>query len=184
VTGAVAGLLFLPWLLQITGSYLASAIEGGASFGLPVEAVLADFQVWREVKFYLTPILLALTTGGLLWSLVRRQWFVAAQALWVGLLSAYVGGRLLGLPGANMMQNFAILIALYLPASLLSGWLLGELAATLRNRWSRVGRAMASLSLALLAVWCAWTQRGLTQPDEFSILTRPDLRRWIDQGYP
>jgi hypothetical protein len=50
--GALAASLFLPWLVQMTGSYLASAVEGGVTIGSPVQEVLADFRAWLEFRFF------------------------------------------------------------------------------------------------------------------------------------
>jgi hypothetical protein len=180
LVAGIAVLLVLPWSSYIAGGRLADALEAGVSAAAPPawERVLADYQVWRDVTWYVPKPLLGAAVLALLWSLARRRWAVAACALWVAGLAALVAGRLIRFPGANMMQNFAVLIALYIPVGLMVGWLLGGIA-----RW--LGRWGATVVFLILALWSVWGQLGMVDA-RFALVTRPDVQAmgWIQENTP
>lgn len=178
-------LLFLPWGLHVAGGRLATALGAGIASGSPLDRVLADYQVWRDVTSYVPQPLLVASLVALAWSLARRQWVVASVGLWVLGLASLVAGRLIHLPGVNMMQNFAVLIALYIPVSLLVGWLIGQVAV-LVERWAgKAGRWAMRMVIAAAAVWAAVGQMGIVRPS-FVMVTRPDVRAmaWIRENTP
>jgi len=180
LVAGVALLLVIPWSSYIAGGRLAGALEAGTSAPTASEweRVLADYQVWRDVAWYVPWPLLGATSLALVWALARRRWAVAAVALWVAGLAGMVAGRLIRLPGANMMQNFAVLIALYIPVGLMAGWLIGEIAGSL-------GRLGATVVLLALALWSARGQMGVVDT-RFALVTRPDIRAmaWIRENIP
>jgi len=175
LVAGVALLLVLPWSSYIAGGRLAGALEAGTSAPTASEweRVLADYQVWWDVAWYVPRPLLGATLLALFWALAQRRWAVAACPLWVAGLAGMVAGRLIRLPGANMMQNFAVLIALYIPVGLMVGWLIGEIAGWL-------GRLGATSVLLALALWSARGQMGVVDT-RFALVNRPDIRAmaWI-----
>lgn len=178
-------LLFLPWGFHIAGGRLATALGAGIAAGSPLDHVLADYQVWRGVAVYVPWPLLIAGLVALAWSLVRRRWVIASVGLWVLGLASLVAGRLIRFPGANMMQNFAVLIALYIPASLLVGWLIGQIAM-LSGRWAgKAGQWMLGVAVVAIAMWAAAGQIGIVQPS-YVMVTRPDMRAmvWIRENTP
>jgi hypothetical protein len=180
LVAGVALLLVIPWGSYIAGGRLAGALEAGTSAPTSSEweRVLADYQVWRDVAWYVPWPLLGATSLALVWALARRQWAVATCALWVAGLAALVAGRLIRLPGTNMMQNFAVLIALYIPVGLMAGWLIGEIAGWL-------GRLGVTAVLLALALWSTRGQMGVVDT-RFALVNRPDIRAmaWIRENVP
>ena len=180
LVAGVALLLVLPWSSYIAGGRLAGALEAGTSAPTASEweRVLADYQVWWDVAWYVPRPLLGATLLALFWALAQRRWAVAACPLWVAGLAGLVAGRLIRLPGANMMQNFAVLIALYIPVGLMAGWLVGEIAGWL-------GRLGATSVLLALALWSARGQMGVVDT-RFALVNRPDIRAmaWIRENIP
>jgi len=178
--GGTALLLVLPWTSYIAGGRLASALEAGISAPTASEweRVLADYQIWRNVFYYVPRPLLGIALLALIYALVRRRWTIAICALWVVGLAGLVAGRLIRLPGANMMQNFAILIALYIPVGLMAGWLVGEIVG-------RIGRWGAIAILLILAMWSIRWQVTIVNT-RFVLVTRPDMRAmaWIRENTP
>jgi hypothetical protein len=178
----VALLLLLPQGRRLAGAFLVEGLGAGVSTASPLDTVLADYRQWRGLKFYVPPLLLLSTGLALLWSLIRRRWTVTALGLWVLGLASMVAGRLIRFPAANYMQNFAVLIALYIPVGLLIGWLIGQVADLL-GRW----RKQWSLTLVLIAVagWAALGQIKIVEPSRV-LVTRPDARAmaWIRQNTP
>jgi hypothetical protein len=181
---AIALLLFLPWWRQIAGGYLATRLEAGVVSGAPAEWVWADYRIWRDVAFYVPKPLLVIALAALVWSLMRRQWAVAAIGVWVLGLASIVAGRLIHLPGANMMQNFAILIALYIPTALLLGWLIGQVSQQVIER-SRIEQWVIGVLTMAVALWMAVGQTKIVRPS-FIMVTRPDMRAmaWIQEHTP
>lgn len=186
IVAALGLVLFAPRLPGLMGSSLGEAVGAGVTVGSNLEYVRNDYQAWRELNLYLPQSIQILAGLGLLIGLARRNWMALGVAAWAGLLSAVVAGQLIRLPGANLMQSFAVLIALYIPAGLLIGLLTSEAAGFATHRlggWSE----LASLALvASLAIWGAAGQRNLTQPGTFALVTRPDAKamRWIRQHTP
>jgi hypothetical protein len=151
-----------------------------------LKTVTSDYQVWRDLFIYISKPMLALGILGIAWALVRRRWEVAALLLWTGLLSSIVALRLVRLPGANLMQSFAVLIALYIPVGLSAGWLIGEVAKAIANRWQPFGKIAITILLLLAIVWGAWKTHALADPNSFAMVTQPDRRamNWIRENTP
>ncbi len=172
--------LILPWIKYIQGGRLANdLIHGTIVSTVSVwERVLADYQIWRNVFWYVPWPLLSLVLLTLIWALLRREWNIIKCFFWIIGLSALVLGRLAQIPGTNLMQNFAVLIALYIPVSLMVGWLIGEVAQRLS------GQNMTILLLAL-ALWFARGQINIVDPS-FILVTRPDRHAmaWIQENIP
>jgi hypothetical protein len=181
----VTVLLFLPWGKHIVDGQLAIALEAGLTNRSPVNQVIADYQVWRNVAFYVPQALLITASIALIWSAVQRRWTVAMVGLWVLGLASLVAGRLIRLPGANMMQNFAVLIALYIPVSILVGWLISQVAGLVRQRAGNAGQWAIGFVITVLGIWAAVGQVGIVKPD-FVMVTRPDMRAmdWIRENTP
>lgn len=179
----LAGLFFLPWGLRLIGSNLINAEEGWVISGSSVQSVLADFQAWNDIFIYIPKALFAVALAALVWSLIRKQWVAAAQCLWVGLLSAVIAGGLIHLPGANMLQTFAILIASYIPVGFLVGWMVAEIAGP--GNW-RMRQSFLAIVIIIVAFIGALNQCNITNPAAFTFLTRPDIlaMAWIQEHLP
>jgi hypothetical protein len=138
---AVVGLagvgFLLPWLPRLFSSKLAVYAEGGLS-GSAVSVVVAELYPWRELFLHVPVSLLGLSVLAALLALLRREWLVGALPLWFALLPLYVASQGLGFPGANMLQSFTIIIALYIPISLLLGWLLAYAQQALQVHLERL----------------------------------------------
>jgi hypothetical protein len=180
--GATAILLLLPLAFRLAGGQLAHGLGGGMTRTAPVSGVLQDYQSWLSIQFYVTKPLLVGAALALLLGLVRRSWMVVAVGFWVLILAALPAGRLIRLPGANYMQTFAILIALYIPTSLLIGWLAGEVG-TLLGRSG--GRHALALIIVAIAVCGAVGQARIVERGRI-LVTRPDVRAmdWIRENTP
>jgi hypothetical protein len=182
-------LLFLPWGINLIQRYSIESPTSNISIDLnfsQLESVLADFQTWRDILLYVPLSLLILALIGLTISLVRKRWMVASIVIWVLVLIMTVVGRLTALPILNLMQNFAILISLYLPVSLLGGWLIGEVVKQVeewRIKFQRLSLGFAFVGVAILA---ASNLVPLVNPTTYAMVTNPDLRAmdWIREQTP
>ena len=99
---------------------------------------------------------LLLALGGLAWGLLRRRWFAPLLALWVGMLFLAAHPANLGLRRGNLWNDTVAEITLFIPISVLAGYLvasalrLGEW--TLPARLRIFGRALVVLAAAALAL--------------------------------
>jgi len=183
ISAVTAVLLFAPWLLQVANSPLAETASTATSETVKLKWLLVDFQDWRTLPDHVAPYLLVLAGVALIWALWRRAWPALCIGVWIIGLPAYKAGQLVALPGAHMLQSFAIIIALYIPISLLIGWLLAQLVETQPHRPS------AYSALAVLAIgatlWGFVGQARMVQPQHV-LVTAPDRRamQWIDQNVP
>lgn len=176
----VSVLLLLPWARQVAGGELAMAVEAGLSWVSSWARVVAEYQIWRDVGDYLPPLLIIADLGALLWAAARRQWQVLAVGLWVGVLASLVAGGLISLPGANMIDNFAVLIMLYLPAGLLFGWLVAQWEHLTSNRAKGTARWDLAVLIITAGLWGARVQATVVEPYRIMV-TRADMRAmtWI-----
>lgn len=179
-------LLVLPWLVHVSGSTLAAAVGSAVSTETQLEVLRAEYLTWKSIQIFVPYPLLAIAAIAWLISLVRRQWLVSILLVWVVLLAAVPASILLHLPGANLMQSFAILIALYIPLGLLIGSGAGWLVEELVDRYRVAGKTTAIILIVGIALLGAYWQRGIIQPMTYSMVTRPDLRamNWIKESTP
>ncbi len=186
---SIALLLFLPWGLNVVGRYSTEASTTEETVGMylsQIESVIADFQTWRDILLYVPPSLMALALLGLTISLIRKHWMVASIGLWVLVLALTVMGRLTTLPIVNLMQSFAILISLYLPASLLGGWLIGEVGKQLEEWRIKFGQISLGIAIIGVAMYATYNLRSGVKPTTYAMVTKPDIRAmsWIQEHTP
>lgn len=184
LAAAATGALFAPWAINVRQSHLSNMMAIGVQQPSPLDYVIADYQAWGALPQHIPVPLLAVAVAALLWALARRAWPVAGLGLWTALMSGYMAGSLIQLPGAVLMQSFAVIIALYIPVALLCGWLWAELLELGRRR-PRASAVVAALLCGGLAGWGALQQARVVDPF-FTLVTRPDVRamRWIESGTP
>ena len=157
-------------------------MESGLTTAPTLDSVIQDYAAsWRDITVYVPQGVLLLAALALGWSLVRRAWAAAGIAMWAALLSGVIAGKLINLPGANMMQSFAILIFLYAPAALLVGWLFGQMAGLFERFLRHAAGPLLLLAAVGGALWGAYQLRDISNPGFFAYVTRPDLRaaEWI-----
>lgn len=178
----VAALLFAPWFVSILDSYLGEVLAGGLIRVSPWANIVADYAIWWEIGEYVRPILVVTSLAAVVWGTIKRDWSPLLVGTWALGLALLVMGRLVHLPGANAIVNFAVVIALYLPAGLLTGWLFGRIAGSIRGRYAQAGIFVATL---VIAVWAARAQVTIVRT-EFMMVTRPDVRamQWIREHTP
>lgn len=202
IAGIFALVLFLPWYQNVSGGALSSQVESGIKDNLrPIELVIADYQIWKNITEYFPPYLLVAFVAASIWSVFRKTWNICLLSTWAVFLALLVASQLLRIPTANFMQNFATIIALYMPLSIVVGWALVDSFTILqqkitcwnlqRSKFSHIntvsilGWMIASL-YALSAVLGAVHQARISDPDFYAFVTPQDLQgmAWIRQNIP
>jgi hypothetical protein len=184
VAAVTAGIFLTPWALRLSGSVLANDIEVGITGSSSLTQIWNDLLLWKTIFFYVPGPLMVAGAAGILWSLFRKRWMVAGQALWIILLVTFVIAQLIRIPGANMMDNFTIMIATYIPISLIIGWLVSDIAG---NGNQSLRQFILATALILLAGYGALVpQRSIVQPSVYTYVTRPDTlaSAWIREHIP
>lgn len=170
-------LLFLPWFVHLYGgklflylSRMLGTLPAQVSPAIQQSNQIGDLSYFLPWEMWLVLALAAV------WALIRRERNMLLVIVWwlVVLLSA--NPQWLGLPGLGLITNFAVLIALYIPVSVLGGTVIGHLAAA-RPRWAWLVFA----GVLGLGLWGTWLRAGDIDKSEYSLATRPDLRAaaWI-----
>jgi hypothetical protein len=159
-TAALALLLLSPALGPAVGEYVGSRIHQSATPINPVESAAvrqAYFRFPRDsiITLGLHRWLLLLTGAAALLGCLRRNGLVIGCLVWAGLLMALGHTYLLRISLLNVTNLGAILIMLYLPASVILGAAAAEAVALLPSRWryrAELGIAGGVLASALFFV--------------------------------
>lgn len=129
VMGALV--LFLPWFLRAFSSNLADWLNTMLNIRLPQSgnpvsqvAELGNLSVYLPAYFWWALFFF------IAWGLWRKEKGVALISAWW--LLTYLAGNpaWLGLPGKDILNSFAVLIAIYIPASILIGSVIVGLVQT------------------------------------------------------
>ncbi len=181
--GALALFLAGPWLWHLAQNFMvrlsySKVLAATDSYN----AFTWDFLFsWGAAAPLIAGAVLAI-----LWGLIRRSWQATLLALWVGILILLSNPRFLHLP-TTFVNNGALVLAIYLPVSMLCGWLVGDLLHWLAVRWG--GRLVTLALTALVLIGCVagarTLNRSILEPWRFFI-TSDDLAAmdWVRQNTP
>lgn len=179
VTGTI---LFMPWFAQLVGG----KILGNALTHLSTPASLTSQWIQQynsigDLTQYLPVTIWILFMLSILWVVGRRDRYAFPLIIWWSIILIMANPQIFGLPGQGILSNFAVFIAMYIPASLIIGgaigWI-GSLEPFLERIWP---------ILFLLVVTMGGVQRlNDLEPQKHSLVTRPDIRAmgWIEENTP
>ena len=185
--GLIGGGLFLPWFLHLYGGvWLANF---GSQLSTPANAVAASLESYNStgpLTDYMPAwmwLVLALALG---WGLWRREAVGAVFASWLALVYLATNPAVLNLPGTGAISNFAIMIAVYIPAGIFggaaAGWLLEKLP------WQRSALLSAVLLALFLGLGLLGGKQRISdvQASRYALATRADLRAaaWVRDHLP
>ena len=181
-------ILLLPWMVNLVrNGYMLDMFTSTITtrWQSSPEFIQQD-QITQNPAAYL-PMFFWLALPAILgWGMWRREKNLATIALWFSSILVATNPGWLGLPGAGILSNFALLVALYIPAAILFGagaqWLLDIMPRPTTAVKSAVAMLLV-LGSGLLGSW----QRSLDiNANEHTYLTRPDLRAfaWIQENTP
>jgi hypothetical protein len=182
----VAFLLALPWLLRTQEGSLM-AIYGGYYLSTNVGTELGNAIPVSEISNYV-PYSLTIPAGlGLLLCLFLRRWGALMLVGWAGLLALAANPYLIGLNGAGIVANFALLIAAYMALAPLAGAfpaLVGELLARAVRSAPALRFAQLAAGVLVLALGLPW-QASIGNPAA-QLYTPADAQAvaWIRANLP
>jgi len=181
-----AFVLFLPWLMRVaSGRILAntSAYIAGSAFS---ESFMIIYNSFGDLTLYMQPVfwvLFILAAGITLWK--QNDWAAVMLSTCLIIL-LFANPNWIGLPGAGVLKNLSVLLAVYIPAVVLiagvAGWLVESIKLE-RSLWKKI--AVAQLILGL-AFYGGLQGVKIVQTQTATYATRPDLRaaNWIKQNTP
>jgi hypothetical protein len=186
MSASITALLLLPWVINAFSVKLQLPVQPSPVSGSVVSNVLSDYRTWLELTDYVPGVVVIAGIVAWIISLIRKKWVVASIGFWFLLLSLSVAGRLINLPGANAMQNFAIIIALYIPASLLVGWFIGDIIGSVTKPSNFFGTIIVSVTIIAFAVGGAIKLRNIADPNFYGLVDRTDFQamKWIRANTP
>jgi len=185
----LAVVLTLPWLINLARALLPLATLPSRMQGAPS---------YNVVPYDLIMIgnnrgLIALSIGGLLWGLYKRERAVVVTALWVVIMVVIINPTILGFPSTWLVNNASLAISLFVPLAILGGYLLASLSdlpqaklgSDFRSQISNIRLVMLALVIAFVALWGAWQMLPIINPGTV-LATRDDVAAmdWIRRHIP
>ena len=174
--------VFLPWLSSmIGGRILGNALDQISTPANAVSNWIQEYNLIGNLSVYLPSYIWVAMIGCGLWAVLRRDKYAATIVAWWMLLLIAANPQLLGLPGQGVLSNFAVFIAMYIPAGLLIGSAVGWILATKPI----LARSMPIL-ITLLAFFGGISRLGDLDPEKHALATRPDIHAWawIENNLP
>lgn len=178
-----AAILFLPWLVHtFEGSAIHILGDQLSTQPAQISTVTREANAVGSLARYLAPGWWLAWPLALGWALWRRRAGPLVVILWSALMVLAANPAWLRLPGTGAISNFAIVIAAYIPAGLLVGFLGAEAAERLARR--RAWRA--ALALLVVGAGLFGAQQRIRDLDlsRSAYVTRPDVRAaaWIREN--
>ena len=184
VLGVGLGLTFLtivltmPWLFRLALRVVPSV--GSIYAGWESPQGYNDFP-WGLLDSGWTQPLLIVAGVGAVWGLLRRRAQVVGLAVWTGLWFLAANLHVVGLVDVWLLNNASVVIALWLPMSLLCGWLAADLPGvcvawlervSARVPWRRLVAGAALVGAVGAAGLLGWRMLDVVNP--VTVLLFPD----------
>jgi hypothetical protein len=181
--GLASLILVSPWVWNTLSGYLPRILKSFLTKWRPTK-FLQEYNVIGDVSFFISYYLIALSALGSILGLINRKKGIFFTIAWVALLFLMANPYALRLPGTGVVNNFTVLIAIYIPTSILSGYLLGSLVEKAQIKWSKA-RYGAILLLFVIASISARNQISLISPFH-KLVTKADeeAMTWIRENTP
>ncbi|MBU0702275.1 MAG: hypothetical protein KKC18_00215 [Chloroflexi bacterium] len=182
--GVGAGLLFLPWFVHaFAGEIVYNLGQQLTTSPSQISAFGHQYNAIGDLTRYMGPevwLLMIVAAAAGLWR--RRRW-VLLTSLWWFLLLVATNPAWLQLPGSGTISNYALFIAVYIPAGVLIGYLLAQGVHCLSWKGSNVLVILLLMGASLAG---ARMRMGDMSVSQHTMVTRPDLRamEWIRENMP
>lgn len=120
--GLGGGVIFLPWFINVLGGTIIRNLS--YQLTTPASAVSTDIQSYNSIGSllqYLPVSVWLLLPIAVAWGLWKQRKEIVLVCMWAFLLLIAANPAWLRLPGTGAISNFAVFIAIYIPASVLIG---------------------------------------------------------------
>lgn len=186
-SGALSIILVLPWVLKIQGGTLTSQVSNSVVAPTHTfEMVFHDYLTWKNILDYYPFGLLILLGVGFMISLFQKNKPIILISLWYILLSGIFLTQLIRIPAAVFLQNFSVMISLYIPIAIVGSWTIEKIysSSTISDSSLKWMRIVYSALLTIALIYGTTRQSQISDPKFYAMLTRPDIRaiQWINQN--
>ncbi|MDP2936362.1 MAG: glycosyltransferase family 39 protein, partial [Dehalococcoidia bacterium] len=138
---------------------------------------MISYNSLGDLTYYVGWPLILFTGAGFIWALIRKEKAGPIMGGWVVLLFAMANSERLGLSRGAWLNNFAVVIALYMPASILAGWVGAQTIGMVGRAW-RPARYTLAMLAAAAGIWGAWGMANIV--DGKYVLVTPTDQRAMD----
>jgi hypothetical protein len=179
-----AAIILGPWLWRVIASQLWQVNMFIATAGTSNEFFSALTTTYPSVFDYVSPLIVLLGLAGLIWGSWQRQAGIFVTGGWGLMLLILANPHFLKLPGTGVITYFTVLIAAYLPFSILAGFTLAKIAEWLVGfRWI-IGWVIVLVSLVVGLIGAQ--ERVVSFKPANAMVTKPDLAAmaWIRENAP
>jgi hypothetical protein len=182
--GIGAGLLFLPWFLHtFAGTITQNFVKQLTTLPTHLSDFARQYNAIGDLTRFMAPLgwlLLVIAIGSGLW---QRRRGVLLVSIWWFLLLVATNPDWLYLPGSGSISNFALFIAVYIPAGALIGDMIGQWIA---HRSSHFWKLSLTILVIAFGLWGALKRLGDLNINAHALITRPDIRAmaWIRENTP
>ncbi len=182
---ASAGVFLLPWIVNLMGSNLATAISPAGAVNPDMASIVADYRSYLQLSTFVPTWAQWMASIAILLALVLGRRRVIMVGMWSLLLASIFFLSVVGLPTANVMNSFAIMISLYIPVALIVGWL-GGLIIEYLSAIRPAGRIVSWLAVFVIlaaGLWGSQDQLGIQAPGfQMVYPSDQDAMNWIRQN--
>lgn len=188
VIGISGALLFIPWGVRLIGGQLSNNLVRQVT---TPPAALGDFakeynQI-GDLTNYLPAWLWLITIVVILFGIWRHDKRIIFVLGWWLFILFLANPSWINLPGSGVLSNFAVFIAMYIPAGIFIGagfiWLFEE--KRLRE-WFRYSQLIVLIVILILTFPLMRDRIRDVHPDQYALATRADIRaaEWIKENLP
>jgi hypothetical protein len=170
----LGGTIFMTWFTRLLGGkWLANAVELASTPARSASPWIQSYNAIGDVYVYLPLfiwILLHISAG---WGIIKRNKLALMIIVWWVFLLLLANPHVIGLPGQGILNNFAVFIAMYIPAAVMIGGALGWLLALQpKLKWIYLVLLFLVASLGL------FSRLDDLAPRKHSLASRPDIHAW------
>lgn len=194
-------ILFLPWFINVFSGRLLDII--GYQVTTPTDQLTSTYQQYigiGDLFTYLPPAAWVVLPFLIGWALWRRRKGIAIISSWWFIIFLAANPQWFKFPGTGTITAFAVLIAIFFPASLIIGessaWAIEKITAirgisqpdhsshvTTKSAYAAV---ILSILIILVGLWGAQNRRADLDTQKHTLTTRPDMRaaNWTKNNLP
>jgi hypothetical protein len=178
VIGGLSLAIMAPWLWNLFRGEYPAVAASVATDPTAVARLSRSDLLTNPWPFVSWPLALLGALGALL-ALWRRAATILVAA-WMVLLLLLANPYWLGLPGTGLVDNFGMIIGLYMPVSMLAGYAIGEGIALASLRW-RPAKLLAVLVIVGLGLAGTYARASVLNPN-YQMVTPGDeaAMAWIE----
>ncbi|MDO8671107.1 MAG: glycosyltransferase family 39 protein, partial [Dehalococcoidia bacterium] len=174
----------LPWLLNQANHLITKYITYVTETPIIASDWLKEYSQLAGFDTYIGYQLLGIAALGLLMGVIWRRRAAVLITMWVTALFLTANPSWVGIPETGTINNFAVVIALYLPISTAVGFLVIAALEVFRAHAKNL-QALVIVLVLFLGVWGA--ANGLSIRDSsYALVNESDLRAmaWIKENSP